>query len=136
LLLLELFLDELLFLDEPLSADFEELSLPLLLEEPSPALEEPPLLLLEESPPLLFEEPPPALEEPSLLSEEPPLLSEEPPLAPEEFSLLLTFFLSPVLKSVSYHPLPFNLNATLEISFFSSGLSQSGHSFSKSSLSF
>jgi hypothetical protein len=108
----ELFLDDPLLddplLDEPLSADFEELSLP----------------LDELSLPLLLEEPP-------LL-----LLSEEPPLALAALSLLLTFFLSPVLKSVSYQPLPFNLNATLETSFFNSGFSQEGHNFNRSSLSF
>jgi hypothetical protein len=31
---------------------------------------------------------------------------------------LLTFFFAPVLKSVSYHPAPFNLKAAAEISFF------------------
>jgi hypothetical protein len=106
----ELFLDDPLLddplLDEPLSADFEELSLPL--DELSLLLEEPPSLLL----------------------------SEEPPLALAALSLLLTFFLSPVLKSVSYQPLPFNLNATLETSFFNSGISQEGHNFNRSSLSF
>jgi len=87
---------------------------------------------------VLFEESPPELplEESPLFLDELSLLFEASPLAPEALSLVLTFFLSPVLKSVSYHPLPFNLKATAEIIFFNSGLLQSGQTFNGSSLSF
>ncbi|MFT6434222.1 MAG: hypothetical protein ACJAVI_002270 [Candidatus Azotimanducaceae bacterium] len=70
--------------------------------------------------PLLFE-----------LSDEELLLSlfELPPdsLLPEslllgELLLSATFFFDPVLKSVSYQPLPFNLKAAAETSFFNFGL--------------
>ena len=73
------------------------------------------------------------------------LLSPEELLPEEELSLdgLLgdppspaTFFFLPVLKSVSYQPLPFSLKAAAETNFFSAGLPHSGQSFSRSSLIF
>ncbi|SUZ57339.1 uncharacterized protein METZ01_LOCUS10193, partial [marine metagenome] len=50
------------------------------------------------------------------------------------FSSPATFFLSPDLKSVSYHPAPLSRNAATETSFFSSDLPHSGQSVSGSSL--
>jgi hypothetical protein len=47
-----------------------------------------------------------------------------------------TFFFVPLLKSVSYQPLPFNLNPAAEIFFISSGLLQAGQVISGSALSF
>ncbi len=93
----------LLFPDDPLE---DELPAELLPEEE---------LLLEELPAEeLSEDPLPEPLPSFLVSFE--LLPGEPVL-----SLLMTFFLSPVLKSVSYQPLPFNLKATAEICFFNSG---------------
>ena len=46
------------------------------------------------------------------------------------------FFFLPVLKSVSYHPLPFRRNPAADIFFFSSDLLQAGQSVKGSSLSF
>jgi hypothetical protein len=37
-----------------------------------------------------------------------------------------TFFLAPLLKSVSYQPVPFNLNPAAEIFFINSGFVQAG----------
>jgi hypothetical protein len=44
-----------------------------------------------------------------------------------ESLLVATFFLSPDLKSVSYHPPPFKRNATAEIFFLSRSLPHEGH---------
>jgi hypothetical protein len=47
-----------------------------------------------------------------------------------------TFFLLPLLKSVSYQPAPFNLNPDAEIFFAKSGFLQIGHSVRGASLNF
>lgn len=47
-----------------------------------------------------------------------------------------TFFLAPLLKSVSYQPPPFNLNPAAEIFFINSGLLQAGQIIKGSALSF
>jgi hypothetical protein len=47
-----------------------------------------------------------------------------------------TFFLLPLLKSVSYQPAPFNLNPDAEIFLAKSGFLQTGHSVSGASLNF
>jgi hypothetical protein len=47
-----------------------------------------------------------------------------------------TFFLLPLLKSVSYQPAPFNLNPDAEIFFAKSGFLQAGHSVRGASLNF
>jgi hypothetical protein len=47
-----------------------------------------------------------------------------------------TFFLLPLLKSVSYQPAPFNRNPDAEIFFAKSGFLQAGHSVSGASLNF
>ncbi len=60
----------------------------------------------------------------SLLLELPELLL---PLLPD------TFFLLPVLKSVSYHPPPFKRNAAAETNFFKVDAPHAGHSVSGAS---
>lgn len=65
------------------------------------------------------------------LSEE---LSEE--LFVELSEASVTFFFLPVLKSVSYQPAPFSLNAAADTSLVSFGWSQAGQSRSRSSLIF
>ena len=55
---------------------------------------------------------------------------------PDEDDDSATFFLEPLLKSVSYQPPPFRRNAAAETSFVSSGLEQDGQSFNGSSLIF
>jgi hypothetical protein len=47
-----------------------------------------------------------------------------------------TFFLLPLLKSVSYQPVPFNRNPDAEIFFAKSGFLQAGHSVRGASLNF
>jgi len=80
------------------------------------------LLLLEEE-----------LEEESLPPEDPEsLLPEEPEL----LSLPDTFFFLPLLKSVSYQPLPFKRKAAAETSLLSLGSPQDGQSVSGASFSF
>jgi hypothetical protein len=54
----------------------------------------------------------------------------------EAASLLAIFFWLPLLKSVSYQPLPLSRNPTAEISFVSSGWLQLGQSLSSGSLNF
>jgi hypothetical protein len=46
------------------------------------------------------------------------------------------FLLLPCLKSVSYQPLPLNLNPDAEMSFFKVGLPQAGQSINGESLIF
>jgi hypothetical protein len=56
-----------------------------------------------------------------------------------ELELLLspaTFFLAPLLKSVSYQPPPFNLNPAAEIFLINSGWLQAGQWINGASLSF
>ncbi len=111
----------------------------------------PPELLL--SPPLPELEPEPESEpEPELESElEPELESEfelpepdepesgEPPSEPPELSVELvpeTFRFLPVLKSVSYQPVPFNRKAAADTSFLRDAVSHAGQSVSGSSAIF
>ena len=47
-----------------------------------------------------------------------------------------TFFFDPLLKSVSYQPLPFNLKPAAEIFFFNSGSLHAGHINNGSALIF
>lgn len=53
-----------------------------------------------------------------------------------ESDSLLTFFFDPVLKSVSYQPLPFSRKAEAETSFFNSGFKHLGQSTNGPSLIF
>ena len=88
-----------------------------------------------------------AVSEPELESElepelEPELESEleSEPVDPELPVVLglspATFFFLPVLKSVSYQPLPFKRKPEADISFLSLALSQAGQSANGASLSF
>lgn len=61
-----------------------------------------------------------------------PVVAEEP----EQLASPAIFFLAPLLKSVSYQPLPFNLNPAAEIFFINSGLLQAGQVTRGSALSF
>ena len=60
--------------------------------------------------------------------EEPPAESVAVAEFPEDFgfSFSFSFFLSPFLKSVSYQPVPFNLKAAAEMSFFRDASLHSG----------
>lgn len=92
-----------------------------------------PLEELEEE--VLLEPPLEELEEEVLL-EESELGPEFAPLAsdPEdEASPPETFFFLPVLKSVSYHPLPFSLKAAADTNFASFGALHAGHILNGSS---
>ena len=58
--------------------------------------------------------------------EEPPAESVAVAELPEDFGFSFSFFLSPFLKSVSYQPVPFNLKAAAEMSFFRDASLHSG----------
>lgn len=83
---------------------------------------------------VLLSDPEPADPEPDELSPEPPPVEDEEAVL--DLSPSTRFFLDPLLKSVSYHPLPFRRNADAETSLTSDCFSQLGQTTIGSALTF